>query len=196
MAQFFTVTDRRIYYPAILAQFLVCWGFLAATDANAHHSATISQRSQAPSLNPENIPGTIILKGFEIIGNRVIPEAEIDSLLEPYLLRRISFVELFEVQQVITQLFVERGYLTSGAYIPPQKIQDRIVRVEIIEGSLEEIKIYGLKHLRPGYVRERLAAATQPPLNRQKLLNALQLLQLNPRIANISAELSQGINPG
>ncbi|MEM6611859.1 MAG: ShlB/FhaC/HecB family hemolysin secretion/activation protein [Cyanobacteria bacterium P01_C01_bin.72] len=179
-----------------MAQFLICWGFLAATDAAAHHSATTAQQTQTPSPNPKNIPGTIVLKRFEIIGNRVIPESEIDSLLEPYLLRPISFIELFEVQQVITQLFVERGYLTSGAYIPPQKIQDSTVRVEIIEGSLEEIKIYGLKHLRPGYIRGRLAAATQPPLNRQKLLNALQLLQLNPRIADISAELSQGINPG
>ncbi|MEL6578687.1 MAG: ShlB/FhaC/HecB family hemolysin secretion/activation protein [Cyanobacteria bacterium J06621_12] len=179
-----------------MAQFLICWGFFAAKDADAHHSDAIAQQIQTPSLKPENIPGTTILKSFEIIGNRVIPEPELESLLKPYLFRPVSFIELLEVQQAITQLFVERGYLTSGAYIPPQKIQDRTVRVEIIEGSLEGIKIYGLKHLRPGYIRGRIEAATQPPLNRQKLLNALQILQLNPRIASISAELSQGINPG
>jgi hemolysin activation/secretion protein len=41
-----------------------------------------------------------------------------------------------------------------------------------------------------------LAIATSPPLNQDKLLNALQILQLDPLIANISAELSKGVNPG
>ncbi len=58
------------------------------------------------------------------------------------------------------------------------------------------MEIYGLKQLRPEYVRSRLAIATKAPLNQDKLLNALQLLQLNPLIENISAELSKGINPG
>jgi len=179
-----------------LAQFLIWWRFFSAAGATANSLEILTQQTQKPVVNPQNIPGTIVVKSFEIIGNRVIPEGEIERLLEPYLLRPVSFIELLEVQQAITQLFVERGYLTSGAYIPPQKIQDRTVRVEIIEGSLEGIKIYGLKNLRAGYVRGRIEAATQPPLNRQKLLDALQLLQLNPLIANISAELSQGINPG
>jgi hemolysin activation/secretion protein len=126
----------------------------------------------------------------------VIPEARLKQLLQPYLFRPVTFVKLLEVQQAITQLYVEQGYFTSGAYIPPQTINNRTIKIEIIEGKIEEIEIYGLKQLRREYVRSRLAIATKALLNQEKLLNALQLLQLNPLIESISAELSKGINPG
>lgn len=168
-------------------------------------SSSPTQASSEPSkakllsqttISPDNIPGTIAISRFEINGNQVIPEEEIDRVLQPYLFRSISFIELLEAQQAITNLYINSGYLTSGAFIPPQTIVNRTIKVEIIEGRIEEIKITGLNRLRSEYIRNRLAIASQPPLNQDKLLNALQLLQLNPLIKNISAELSKGINPG
>jgi hemolysin activation/secretion protein len=188
--------QNLVSLATVFARCLVCSAILYPASAEANPQKTIRQGDRPAGLNPEKIPGAVVLKRFDVIGNRVIPESEIDRLLKPYLFRPVSFVELLEVQQAITQLYVERGYFTSGAYIPPQKIKDRTVRIEIIEGSIENIKIYGLKHLHPEYIRGRIEAATQPPVNRAKLLNALQILQLNPLIANISAELSQGLNPG
>jgi len=188
--------QNLVSLATVFARCLVCSAILYPASAEANPPQTIKESDRPAGLNPEKIPGAIVLKRFDVIGNRVIPESEIDRLLKPYLFRPVSFVELLEVQQAITQLYVERGYFTSGAYIPPQKIKDRTVRIEIIEGSIEDIKIYGLKHLRPEYIRGRIEAATQPPVNRAKLLNALQVLQLNPLIGNISAELSQGIDPG
>ena len=189
------LAQNSISLAAIFVRFAVGVIILTICEISSCPRA-IAQVKPPARLGSEQIPGKIAIEKFDIIGNRVIPQSEIDSLLQPYLLRPLSFIELIEAQQAITQLFVERGYFTSGAYIPPQKIKDRTVKVEIIEGSLEEIKISGLKYLRPEYVRKRIELATQPPLNRDRLLNSLQLLQLDPRIADISAELSQGINPG
>lgn len=152
------------------------------------------QNRQIP-LPPEAIPGSIVVKRFEIIGNTVLSPTEIEKIVKPYTLRQISFIELLEVPQKITQLYVEKGYITSGAVILPQKIEDRVVKIKIIPGTVEDIKIFGLKQLNQSYVRRRLEKATQPPLNQQKLLSALQLLQIDPLIANISAELSAGIQP-
>ncbi|MEM8675552.1 MAG: ShlB/FhaC/HecB family hemolysin secretion/activation protein [Cyanobacteria bacterium P01_G01_bin.67] len=173
------------YYMAVSASSVM---------ANPQNSA--SQPQPLMSTDVEQVPGTIVLDKFEVIGNRVLPESEIDKLLEPYLMRPISFIELMEVQQRITKLYVERGYFTSGAYIPPQTVKNRTVKIEIIEGSIEEIKIYGLQDLHPGYIQRRIESATQPPVNQEQLLKALQLLQLDPLIKNITAELSQGVNPG
>ncbi|MGL5836435.1 MAG: ShlB/FhaC/HecB family hemolysin secretion/activation protein [Waterburya sp.] len=188
--------QNLVYLATVFARCLVCSAIFYPSQTKASPPKTLKPGVQLPSVHPEEIPGSVVLKRFEIIGNQVISESEIDRLLQPYLFRPISFIELLEVQQAITQLFVKKGYFTSGAYIPPQKITDRTVKIEIIEGSIEDIKIYGLKHLRPEYIRERIEVATKPPVNRSKLLNALQILQLDPLIANISAELSQGINPG
>ncbi len=151
--------------------------------------------AQTPTL-PKNIPETIVISRFKIVGNNVIPQTEIDRALKPYLFRPLHFTELLEIQQVITQLYIDRGYFTTGAFIPPQKISDRTVEVKIIEGTIGEIEVLGLKKLHPEYIRSRVAIASEAPVNQDKLLEALQLLQLNPLIKKISAELSQGIKPG
>lgn len=181
---------------ANIIKLLAGYTLFSASLVTANPLESSVKSNQPAQLNVGNVPGTIVLSRFEIIGNQVIPESEIEQLLQPYLFRPISFAELMEIQQVITKLYVERGYFTSGAYIPPQTIKNRTIKIKIIQGSIEEIKIYGLKRLSPSYIRQRIAIATQPPLNQEKLLNALQLLQLDPLIKNISAELSKGVNPG
>ncbi len=161
--------------------------------------AVIPQLEQLPTatpLSPERVPGTIVVKRFEIINNQVLPPEEIERVVKPYLFRQLSFIELLEVQEALTKLYVERGYITTGAFIPAQTIEDRVIKVKIIPGKIEEMKIVGLNRLHEQYIRSRLEVATKSPLNQDKLLNALQLLQLNPLIANITAELSTGINPG
>ncbi|WP_168186514.1 ShlB/FhaC/HecB family hemolysin secretion/activation protein [Hydrocoleum sp. CS-953] len=44
-------------------------------------------------------------------------------------------------------------------------------------------------------IKSRLKKATTAPLNQEKLFSALQLLQLDPNIKTISAELSAGVRP-
>ncbi|MEO0834433.1 MAG: ShlB/FhaC/HecB family hemolysin secretion/activation protein [Cyanobacteria bacterium J06642_3] len=179
-----------------MTKLYVCCLVISANSATANPQGSASKlRAQVP-LEGAQIPDTIEIHNFEVIGNQVIPESEIGSLLQPYLFRPISFAELLSVQQTITDLFVERGYFTSGAYIPPQTVENHTVKIEIIEGSIEDIKIYGLKDLHPKYIRSRIENATKPPVNQEQLLSALQLLQLDPLIEKITAELSQGVNPG
>jgi hemolysin activation/secretion protein len=147
-------------------------------------------------LSPFQVPGRMFVKKFKVIGNTAISAAEIERTVQPYTLRPLSFIQLLEVQRVVTELYHQKGYITSLALIPPQVIQDRIITIKVIEGKLEAIKIRGLKRLNSNYVRSRLALATKAPLNQEKLLNALKLLQLNPLIAHVTAELSAGIEPG
>ena len=144
----------------------------------------------------EGIPNKIFVKKFEIVGSTVFTPEELAAVLEPYSLRRLTFTELLEAQQALDRLYFENGYITSGTFIPPQKLQDGIVVIEVIEGTVEAINILGLKRLNSGYVRSRLKIATNAPLNKDKLLNALQLLQLDPLIENLAAELTAGTRPG
>lgn len=139
---------------------------------------------------------TFFVKKFEIVGSTVFTPEELAEVLKPYTLRRLSFTEILAAQQAITRLYFNRGYLTSGTFLPPQKLEAGIVTIEVVEGSLEAINIKGLNRLNDGYVRSRLQIATHAPLNKDKLLNALQLLQLDPLIESLAAELTAGTRPG
>lgn len=144
----------------------------------------------------EQIPGQIIVKQFDVIGSTVFSSQQLTTLLEPYTNKPISFAQLVKAQEDISKLYIQNGYVTSGAFIPPQTLEDGIVKIQVIEGRVENIEVEGLERLHSGYIRSRLEIASKAPLNQEKLLNALQILQLNPLISNITAELSAGTQPG
>ncbi|MEA5503395.1 ShlB/FhaC/HecB family hemolysin secretion/activation protein [Halotia wernerae UHCC 0503] len=155
----------------------------------------------APSVTPEQplpekIPQTITVEKFEVIGSTVFSPEELAQVTAEFTKKPISLAEVFQARSKITDLYIKNGYITSGAYIPPQTIKSGVIKIQVVEGKLEDIQITGTQRLNSNYVRSRLAIATSAPLNRERLLEALQLLQLNPLIQNLSAELSAGSRPG
>ena len=145
---------------------------------------------------PDKSIDTITVRQFIIQGSTVFSDADFNSILKPYIDKPISFLELLSVRSAITQYYVEQGYVTSGAYIPPQRLGDGVVTIQVIEGKLADIQVKGNQKLNSKYISSRINRATSTPLNRDQLLEALQLLLLDPLIANVSAELSLGVNPG
>ncbi|HBS68186.1 MAG TPA: peptide transporter [Cyanobacteria bacterium UBA11153] len=138
----------------------------------------------------------ITVQKFEFSGNTAFSNEELAKVTESFTNRSITFAELLNARSAITQLYVENGYVTSGAFIPPQSMTEGTIKIEIVEGGLEDIQVNGLRRLNDNYIRSRLSLATKKPLNVPKLLEGLRLLQLNPLIENISAELSTGSGPG
>lgn len=156
-----------------------------------------------PDLVPEvdspqqpKIPGTITVKEFEFQGNTAYSDGELQKVTKDFRGQPITFAELLQARTAVTQKYLDGGYITTGAYIPPQTIQDNTVTIQIVEGRLSQIEINGTGHLQPSYIRSRLQAATDQPLHQERLLEALQLLLLDPLIDKISAELSAGTDPG
>jgi len=146
--------------------------------------------SPSPSFPLNNNLELIIVKKFEVTGSSVFSDRELDAITTPYLDQPLSIFELLQIRTKITELYIDRGYITSGAYLPEQDLQKGIVKIQIVEGGLAEIKIKGLTRLNEDYIKSRLVIATGKPLNRNRLLEALQLLQINPLIENISANFT------
>ncbi|MBG1260792.1 ShlB/FhaC/HecB family hemolysin secretion/activation protein [Nostoc sp. BAE] len=138
----------------------------------------------------------MVVERFEVLGSTVFSPEELALATAEFTKRPISLTQVYQARSKITDLYVQNGYITSGAYIPPQTIQSGVVKIQVVEGKLEDIQVTGTRRLNPNYVRSRLAIATSAPLNRQRLLEALQVLQLNPLIQNVTAELSAGSQTG
>lgn len=143
---------------------------------------------------------TIRVKGFVFKGNTVFSDRELLSVVEPYIGINLSFNEILQTRSLITRFYNEAGYVTSFAFlsIPKNQGVERnkgVVTIQVIEGKLEKIKISGSSRLQ-GYVRSRLKKAASPVVNRSRLLESLQLLQTDPNIETISAELGESSEPG
>lgn len=155
---------------------------------------------QVPAIIQPEVPINSDLRfqarKIEVLGNTVL-QKEIAALIRTYENREISFEDLIALRSAITQLYINNGYVTSGAFLPNNQVLDQgVVKIQVIEGQLERIDISGLQRLKDSYVRKRLERSTSTPLNQQQLERALQLLQLNPLIARVNAELTAGSAPG
>jgi hemolysin activation/secretion protein len=140
---------------------------------------------------------TFQVKRFVLTGSRVFSQAEIDQVTAAFLNKPITFAQVLEARSRITELYVSRGYITTGAYIPEQDFQEGgEVQIAVVEGGIESIEIQGNRRLHPGYLRSRVALGAKTPLNREQLLEGLQLLRLNPLLSNLSATLEGGARPG
>ncbi|MGK7887800.1 MAG: ShlB/FhaC/HecB family hemolysin secretion/activation protein [Leptolyngbyaceae cyanobacterium] len=154
--------------------------------------------STIPSFDDSNDDDnlTIFVKRFEVLGNTAFSATEINAALAPFTHRELSLSELYAARTAITQLYLEAGYVLSGAYIPPQEPENNVIQIQVIEGRLTDIEINGQQRLRSQYIRNRLALADGPPLHLDNLVEQLRLLQLDPLIDNISGELATGLEPG
>ncbi|BAZ08373.1 surface antigen D15 domain-containing protein [Calothrix sp. NIES-4071] len=155
---------------------------------------------QTPST-PQPIPNAtpnlrFYVKKIEVRGNTVLKD-EINKLVKQYENRQVTFEELISLRSAITELYFKNGYVTSGAFVPNnQALDSGIVQIQVVEGELERIEINGLTRLQKAYVLRRLGNATKPPLNRQRLESGLQLLQLDPLLERVNAELTAGSTSG
>ncbi|NEP58194.1 MAG: ShlB/FhaC/HecB family hemolysin secretion/activation protein [Symploca sp. SIO2G7] len=155
---------------------------------------------QIPSLpqNPEvTIPSSVQfdVKTVEVLGSTVL-QAEIAELTKKYKNREVRLEELFQLRSAITKLYIENGYITSGAFLLQQDSSNGVVQIQVVEGEIEDIELRGLNRLQEGYVRSRLELATDTPLHRNRLEEALKLLQLDPLLNQVDAELTAGSGSG
>jgi hemolysin activation/secretion protein len=157
----------------------------------------LEPKSPPLELPPSNqSPGSVdvpplTLRSLKIIGNTVFSSQELLKLVDQYLNKRLTVADLNELQDKITNYYVKRGYINSGAAIlivdnPRLNLEAADLIVRISEGRLSEIMINGSRRLSK-YVRDRLK---QPgALNINRLNKDLLLLQDNELIGQISGSL-------
>ena len=149
---------------------------------------------------PESIPNTQNLR-FEFIGNHVFSDRQLLEFLEhpeeaeeAIDLNHLTFPDIVKAAAIITEKYNDEGYINSFATAPPQTVENGNIKIIIVEGGLDSIRLIresDRDRLQDQYICDRLALAAKP-LNLTQLLDALRQLQLDPLIADISAELILG----
>ena len=115
-----------------------------------------SQAPQRPdSRRPLIIPGASLpqpvadqkplfnLTAVSVKGAVAISDTAIASAYQPYLGKRVSQADLAAIAAAITDQYRAAGYFLSRAIVPPQDIRAGRIRIEVIEGSITEVKLKG-----------------------------------------------------
>jgi hemolysin activation/secretion protein len=143
---------------------------------------------------PDTTP--IPVNTVEVVGSSILTPAEIAAIVSPLEGRSVTLQDLQEAADNITEIYLERGYITSRAIVPEQTITDGMVTIQVIEGTLAEIEIEGTQRLNPEYIRSRVRLGAGQPLSTPRLEDQLRLLRVNPLFESVEASLRAGTEEG
>ncbi|CAI8836769.1 ShlB/FhaC/HecB family hemolysin secretion/activation protein [Pseudomonas chlororaphis] len=80
------------------------------------------------------------IKDIELKGADSLSAAEQARLLKPYIGQCLGVSQLNELLKVITDYYLEKGLVTSRAYLPQQDLSGGHLKVLVVEGRLEGLK--------------------------------------------------------
>ena len=140
---------------------------------------------------PKDPDEQITVQKVLVSGSTILTPQEINTLVEPLEGRLVTVLKLRQIADKITEIYLDRGYVTSRAILPSQNIGDGIVEIKVIEGILGEIQIEGTKRLHNSYIESRIRLGERKPLDSARLEKKLRLLRGNPLFENLEASLRQ-----
>jgi len=163
-------------------------------------------------LPPTAVPlAEMKITRVEFRGNTVVATTDLEQLCADFPNRSLLQEDLDELRFDVTRLYVARGFINSGAIIPDQDLSGGVLRIQVVEGHLNEAIIRhfrddgqgkrrdmtdGKHALATNYLRGRILLGNGEPLHFPTLQQRLQVLQTNPNLLRINAELKPGALPG
>jgi hemolysin activation/secretion protein len=149
----------------------------------------------SPQIEVKN--GTkITVKKFNVTGNTKVSSTEIEKITKDYIGREITITDLKLIADKITEIYWNKGYVTSFAYIPAQKVVDGVVEIKIIEGKVGKIKVEGNKYYTDNFIVKHFDnLKKEDVLNNKSLERSLLILNDFPKL-NAYANLTKGEGEG
>lgn len=157
-----------------------------------------------PTTLPEDVlTGELTITAIHFEGNSLFDAAYLENQLtngDGWSERMLTFAELLLVAEAVAKIYREEGYTTSGAVVRIPETTRQAGRgeviIQVIEGVVEAVQITGTRRLQVSYVSDRLPVQEGDPLNVRDLQEGLQLLQIDPLIQRVNAELTAGSQTG
>lgn len=93
------------------------------------------------------------LKELTLKGNTVFTKEQLAPLYQGMLGKEISLLDIYKLRDAITAQYGNAGYGLSKAVVPEQRIQaEGLVRIDIIEGFVDEVIIEGATDLQKEFL--------------------------------------------
>lgn len=154
--------------------------------------------ARPPATVRVNLPNDarFVLKSIRVAGSSVLSQADIARVAAPFLGCPVGLGDIEEIRRQVTLLYVNRGYINSGAVVPDQTVADGVLTLQAVEGRLTGIEVTGDRHLRPSYVTDRLWRGVSVPFNVNDLGRQQQLLLQDPSLTRLNLSIQPGLAPG
>lgn len=167
-------------------------------------TAKIQQKKEKPGIEeeplpPEAIPALpsekVLIKNIVVTGATILSEKEIRDIVAPFENKELPLTEMQKVTDLITEAYRTQGYVTSRAYIPPQKIDGSKFEIKVIEGRMGDITVSGNRHYKSSLFKKKVSLNKGDFFNYANLAKSLRKINEQPD-RSAKAVLVPGKEPG
>lgn len=157
----------RLLAPATAAMIMAVSGlFLAAAEAHAQVARVpqvdpgrvderLRERRDLPPVSPVDVPLlpeqeagpqtnlSVTLRDVRFEGATSVPIETLDAIARPYLDREMPLAGVFQLAEAVTAEYRRRGFVLSRAVVSPQRIENGVVTLQVLEGYVAGVTIEG-----------------------------------------------------
>lgn len=134
---------------------------------------------------------------YRIMGNSVLSPYIIQKSVYPYLGPHRNIDDVEKARSTLEALYHEQGYQTVFVNIPEQDVLGGLVKLEVVEGKVDQFKITGSRYFSLGKIKESVPALAEGQVPHmpsvEKQLSALSNQSTDRQISPI---LRPGDRPG
>jgi hemolysin activation/secretion protein len=147
----------------------------------------------------ETVPSTsqekTLVKQITVTGVTLVKQKDIDAIISAYSNKELYMRDMQKIADLITDLYRKKGYITSRAYLPPQKIESGVLEVRVIEGITGDINIKGNRYFKTALLRDKIALKKGQAFDYEVLKKGMSRINEQPDL-NAKAVLAPGKDPG
>jgi hemolysin activation/secretion protein len=99
----------------------------------------IDQSSPLEEAAKEDV--CVQIDSIVLFGATLLSDSEKAGLSGPFIGRCLSMNHINEVVRATTNLYIERGYVTTRAFVPAQDLATRRLEIRVVEGEVESISL-------------------------------------------------------
>ena len=136
----------------------------------------------------------VFIKKIVVEGYTILKTREIQAIASEYEDKELSFSEVQELTDKLTNLYIEKGYVTSRFYVPPQEIKDGVLIIKAFEGKIGDVSVEGNRYFKSRLITRKFKGYQRNILNTKEMERALRYLNLSAD-RKIKAVLSPGEKP-
>jgi hemolysin activation/secretion protein len=106
-------------------------------------TAPAAPAAAAPEAGP-----TLVVSRFEFSGNTVFGTDVLAPLVSDYVGKPVTLGQLYQAADRIAEFYTRHGYSLASVAVPAQKVENGVVRLQVIEGRVGQIGFEGNRRYR------------------------------------------------
>ena len=137
----------------------------------------------------------ILIRKINVTGRTLLSEKEINGIILPSENKELTLRDIQKIADLITDAYRQKGYITSRAFLPPQKIEQGILEIRIVEGITGDVEVKGNRYFKSSLLKKKITLKKGEPFNYNILRRGLSKINEQPdRFAR--TVLAPGKEPG